>query len=59
MNESLEEWMGGTIVCDSLSGCGVTSSLLSCDNSPSSLVDENPREGADDFGVPFGGSVFM
>lgn len=35
-----------------------TSSLLSCDKSPSSLVDETPRKGVDDNLTPLGGSVF-
>ena len=35
-----------------------TFSLLSCDKSQSSLVDETPREGIYDSWVPFGGYVF-
>lgn len=33
------------IVCDSASGCGVSSPLLSCDKSQSCLADATPKEG--------------
>ena len=44
VEQVLEEQMGDRMVCDSLSGCGI-SSLLSCDKGQSSLVDETPRAG--------------
>ena len=41
MNGSLEESMGDVTICDKVSlGVVLTSSLLSCDKSHSSLVDE-------------------
>ena len=41
--------MVNMIVCDKVCLCVVLmSSLLSCDNSRSSLVDETPEEGLDD-----------
>lgn len=46
---SLEEQMGGVLVCDKVSlGVVSTSSFLSCDKSPSSLVDETSRQGVYD-----------
>lgn len=45
MNGPLEEQMGGIIVCDTVClGVVLTSILLSCDESQSSVVDETPRE---------------
>lgn len=58
MNRPLEEWMGGIIVCDRVYLGVVFSSLLSCDESASFLVDETPGEGIYDNWVSFGGSVF-
>lgn len=37
--------MGGVIVCDCFSGCGVDFYSLSCDKSPFSLGDETPGRG--------------
>lgn len=55
MNRPLDEYMGGMIDSDSLSGCGVH---FSCDKGQSSLLDEIPREEIYDNWVPFGGSAF-
>lgn len=49
MNGPLEEQMGSVLVCDKVClGVVSTSSFLSCDKSPSSLVDETPRQGVYD-----------
>ena len=54
-----EEQMGGVIVCDKVClGVVLSSSLLSCEKSPSSLIDEYPGEGIYDKWDPFGGSDF-
>lgn len=46
MGQMGEEQMGGVIVCDKVCvGVVSSSSLLSCEKSPSFLIDEYPGEG--------------
>lgn len=46
------------MVCEKVCpGVVSTSSLLSCDKSQSSLVDETPKKGIDDYWIPCGGPV--
>lgn len=50
--------MGDVIVCDKVCLGVVLSSILSCDKSQSSLVDEIPGDGTNDKGASFGESLF-
>lgn len=51
--------MGNMIACDKVClGMALTSKLLSCDKSRSSLVAETSREGIYDSWIPFGQSIF-